>query len=130
MIPRAPRRRPQEPLFKHVGRWIADPRIDVAEFLESEHVRRVLALAELIRRRLIDRHSNGSGRWVGPPTGVQRECFGMECLTGHGLGSFNDGDCDIPAKPDAHLSGAMRSLEIAAGRFVVVRAAITTVPER
>jgi len=76
-------------LFEHVGGWIADARVNVAEFLQGEQVRRVLAVAELVGCRLEDWYSDRSGRWIGSPAGVKREGFGMGGFVGHGLGSFD-----------------------------------------
>ena len=66
-------------LLQHIVGRIHDARIDIAEFLEREQVRGVLGIAELIRRGLIDRYGNGTGRRVRTPAGVKRKGFRMLC---------------------------------------------------
>ena len=59
---RAPERRRsafqrRQPLFENVGRRIADPRVDIAQFLQREEIGRVFGVAELVGGRLIDRRA-------------------------------------------------------------------------
>jgi hypothetical protein len=88
----------RDALLENVGRWIADAGIDVAEFLQGEQVRRVLAVAKLVGCGLEDRYCDRSGRWVGSPAGVQSKRFRMGCFAGHCLESFDDGGCGSSQK--------------------------------
>jgi hypothetical protein len=58
-------------LLKNIAGGIHDARVDVAEFLQREQVRRVLGILELIRGRLIDRHGARIRRGIGQLPGVQ-----------------------------------------------------------
>ena len=62
-------------LLQHVICRVHDARIDVAELLQREQIARVLGVAELVGRRLIDRHSDRAGGRVGTPARVQKHGF-------------------------------------------------------
>ena len=62
-------------LLEHVVGRVHDARIDVAELLQREQIARVLGVAELVGRRLIDRHRDRAGGRVGTPAGVQKHGF-------------------------------------------------------
>lgn len=51
--------------------------IDVAKLLEGEQIGGMFGVVELIGRGLIDRHSDGTSRRIGAPSGVQSKSFGM-----------------------------------------------------
>ena len=51
--------------FERRLRRVHDAGVDVADLGQPEQVRRVLGVAELVRRRLVDRHRPGTGRRVG-----------------------------------------------------------------
>jgi hypothetical protein len=56
-----------DPLLEDVGRGVHQARVDVAEFLQREQIRRVLRVLEHVGRRLVDRHrarpSSDPGFW-------------------------------------------------------------------
>ena len=84
--PPAPRCRPRarRRAARHVLRRVHDARVDVAELGEREEVCGVLAVAEHVGRRLVDRHRAGAGRRVGARAGV--DLLGLEapgCGVGH-----------------------------------------------
>ena len=62
------RRRPAldggDPLLQNIRRRIHDARVDIAKLRQAEQVRRMLGRAELVGRRLVDRHGDGAGGWV------------------------------------------------------------------
>ena len=63
------------PLLEDVRRRVHQPRVDVAEFLQREEIRRVLAVAEDVRRRLVDRHRPRARRRVGLLAGMEGQCM-------------------------------------------------------
>src|SRR3546814_3755673 len=63
------------PLLQHIAGRIHDPRVDVAELLQREEVRRVSGVVELEGGRLVDRHGNGAGVRVAAVARVQRDGF-------------------------------------------------------
>jgi hypothetical protein len=65
----------RDALLEHVVGRVHDARVDVAEFLEREQVRRVIGVLELVRGRLVDRHGDRAGGRIGAPSGVQGEGF-------------------------------------------------------
>jgi hypothetical protein len=76
----------REPLLDGVLGGVHDPRVDVAEFLEGEQVRRVVGIAEDVRRRLVDGQRAGAGGGVGGLAGV--DLSGLEGpAVGHGYSS-------------------------------------------
>ena len=62
-------------LLEHVVGRVHDARIDVAQLLQREQIARVLGVAELVGRRLIDRHRDRAGGRVGTPAGMQKHGF-------------------------------------------------------
>ena len=78
----------RDALLQHVGRRVHDAGVDVAELLESEKVRGVLGIPELVARRLVDRDGAGTGGRVGFLAGVQGLRAEAELLLwgGHGGG--------------------------------------------
>ena len=60
-------------LLEHVGGRVHDPRVDVAELLEGEQVRRVVGVFEDVGGRLVNRHGPRAGGRVGDLAGVQRQ---------------------------------------------------------
>jgi hypothetical protein len=65
-------------LLKHGVRRVHDAGVDIAEFLQPEQVGGVLGAAELIGRRLVDRHCHRPRRRVGSiATAMQSEGLGI-----------------------------------------------------
>ncbi len=64
-----------DPLFQHIGGRIGNARIAIAGHFQIEQCRAVLGAVEGIRRRLVDRHSDGFGRGVGVEASVNCNCF-------------------------------------------------------
>ena len=60
-------------LLEHGHGRVHDARVDVAEPLQREEVRRVLGVLEDVRPGLVDRHRAAAGHRIGPLTGVHRE---------------------------------------------------------
>ena len=54
----------RDALFEHVGRGVHQPRIDVAEFLQREKIRRVFRTLEHVGRGLVDGDRARSGRRI------------------------------------------------------------------
>jgi len=74
-----------EALLQHIGRRVHDARVDVAQFLQGEEVGGVFGVAELVARRLVDRHGAAARCRVGRLAGVK--LAGVEAklsFTGHG----------------------------------------------
>ncbi len=63
----------REPLLEHGDGGIGDARIDVAGLLEIEERGGVVAVAEDVARRLIDRHGARAGDGIGPLPGMERQ---------------------------------------------------------
>ena len=61
----------RDAFFEGGSGWIGDAGIDVAEFVQSEQVRRVLGIFEYERGRLVNRHGAGAGGGVRRLPGVQ-----------------------------------------------------------
>ena len=61
----------REALLEDVRRRVHDARVDVAELLQAEEVRRVFRVTELVARRLVDRDRARTGGRVGFLAGVQ-----------------------------------------------------------
>jgi hypothetical protein len=81
-------------LFEHRVRRVHDAGVDVAKFLEAKEVGRMLGAAELIRRRLVDRHRDRARGRVGPiAAAMQGERLGILRGSRHrsvSLGSLPD----------------------------------------
>ena len=58
-------------LLEDVGRRVHQPRVDVAEFLQREEVRRVLGVAEDVTGRLVQGDGAGAGGGIGSLAGVE-----------------------------------------------------------
>ena len=67
----------RHPDFQRIGRRIHDAAVDVAEFLQREEIGGMLAVAELVGRRLIDRHRDGAVGRVHAGAGMNRHRFGL-----------------------------------------------------
>ena len=70
-------------LLEHRGGRVHDAGIDVAELGQTEQIGGMLAVAELIAGRLVDRDRDGVGRRVAPVPRMEHECFGMLALGRH-----------------------------------------------
>ena len=73
----------RDALLQDVAGRAHDPGVDVAELLEPEQVRGVFGVAELVARRLIDRHRDGVRRRIAAVAGMQHDRFGMFALGRH-----------------------------------------------
>ena len=51
--------------FQHVGRWVHEPRVDIAEFPQTEQVRRMVGVVKYVTCRCVDRHGASRRRGVG-----------------------------------------------------------------
>ena len=72
-------------LLQRIAGRVHDARIDVAEVLEREQVRRVLGAAELVGRGLEDRHRHGARGDIAARAGMQHHGLGIVALHGHRL---------------------------------------------
>ena len=70
-------------LFEHGIRRVHDARVDIAEFGQPEQIRGVLAVAELVARRLVDRHRDGGRRRIAPVPRMEHERFRMLAFGRH-----------------------------------------------
>ena len=90
-------------LLEDVGRRVHDPRIDVAEFLKSEKIRRVICALKNVGGGLVDGHRPSSGRRIRSLPGVEGQsaevfawyahiaviyCFSFGCVLVFGWGRW------------------------------------------
>ena len=73
----------RESLLEDVGRGVHQAGVDIAEFLQSEQPRGVIAVIEDVRGRLIQRQGARIGRRVGDLSAVQAQCRQFPGLIAH-----------------------------------------------
>ena len=79
----------RHPLLQRITGGIHDARIDVAELLQPEQVRRMLRVAELVGRGLHDRHCHGACGTIVARTGVQDQRLGILARCNHLLSPYS-----------------------------------------
>lgn len=86
-------------LFQDIHGRIADPRIDIAEFLEGEQICGMLSVAKLEGRRLINWRSHRTGRRIGTPARMEGERFRMKQFRRH---FFDPHQAGLRQPPNKH----------------------------
>ena len=123
-----------EALFENVGGGIAQPRVNIAQFLQREEIGGVFGVAELVAGGLVDRRRHGAGGRIGPPAGVKDNGLGPLGFDRHGVSSnLSFGRCGRGRQDcDAEgLSGKMRpKLNRQAALRPLVESLICPVPTR